>query len=91
MPSAPIRNSDGKEVFTANEAWEIIAECSTKLHCLRKIVIIDAQVKNPGRLSTVVKEKLQDGYWYINIIREGAISTESIQKVALECKYKGVI
>lgn len=91
MPSAPIRNSDCMEVSTAKEAWKIIAERSTKLHNLRKIALIDAFVKSPGRLSTVVKEELQNGYWYIKIIREGAISTENIQKVALECKYKGII
>lgn len=37
------------------------------------------------------KEKSKNGYRYIEIIRDGAISTENIQKVALECKYKGVI
>lgn len=91
MPSAPIRNSDYVEISTAEEAWETIAARSTKLHNSRKIILIDAFVKNPGRLSTVVKEKLQNGYRYIKLIREGAISTESIRKVAFECKYKGVI
>lgn len=91
MPSAPIRNSDFKETSTAEEAWEIIAGRSRKLHNLRKIALIDASVKYPGRLSTVVKEKLQNGYWYIEIIRDGAISHEDIQKEALKCKYKGVI
>lgn len=91
MPSAPIRNSDFMEISTAEEAWEIIAGRSTKLHSSRKIALIDDAVKNPGRLSTVVKEKLINGYRYIEIIRDGAISTENIQKVALECKYKGVI
>lgn len=91
MPSAPIRNSDFKETFTAENAWEIIAERSTKLHSSRKIALIDAFVKNPGQLSTVVKEESQNGYWYIKIIRNGAVSTEKIQKVALECKYRGVI
>lgn len=91
MPSAPIRNSDFIEISTAKEAWEIISGRSTKLHSSRKIAIIDAFVQNPGRLSTVVKEKTKNGYRYIEIIRDGAISTEKIQKVALECKYKGVI
>jgi len=91
MPSAPIRNSDRMEVSTAKEAWKIIAGRSIKLHSLRKIALVDAFVKYPRRLSTVVKEELQNGYWYIKIIREGAISAENIQKVALECKYKGVI
>ena len=91
MPSAPIRNSDRLEVSTAKEAWEIIAGRSTKLHSPRKIALVDGFVKYPRRISTVVKEELQNGYWYIKIIREGAISTENIQKVALECKYKGVI
>lgn len=90
MPSTPIRNSYGMEVSTAKEAWEIIAERSKKLNGLRKIALIDAFVKNPGRLSTVVNEKFKNGYWYINIIREGAISTENIKNVALKCKYKGV-
>ena len=91
MPSAPIRNSDCMEVSSAKEAWSIIADRSTKLHSLRKIALIDGLVKYPGRLSTVVKEELQNGYWYIKIIREGAVSAENILKVALECKYKGVI
>ncbi len=91
MPSAPIRNSDCVEISTAEEAWEIIAGRSTRLHSSRKIVLIDAYVKNPGSLSTVVKEESKNGYQYIKLVREGAISTEIIQKVALECKYKGVI
>lgn len=91
MPSAPIRNSDFMEISTAKEAWEIIAGRKTKLHIPRKIALVDSFVKYPSRLSTVVKEELQNGYWYIKMIREGAISTEKIQKVALECKYKGVI
>lgn len=91
MPSAPIRNSDFVEVSTAKEAWEIIASRSTKLHSPRKIALVNSVVKYPSRLSTVVKEELQNGYWYIKMMREGAISTEKIQKVALECKYKGVI
>ena len=91
IPSAPIRNSDGMEISTVKEAWEIIAGRSTKLHSTRKIAVVDSFVKYPSRLSTVVKEELQNGYWYIKVIREGAISTENIQKVALECKYKGVI
>ncbi len=91
IPSTPIRNSDCMETSTAKEAWEIIAGRSTKLHSLRKIALIDSFVKNFGRLSTVVKEELQNGYWYIKIIREGAISAEKIKKVALECMYKGVI
>lgn len=91
IPSAPIRNSDCIEVSTAKEAWEIIASRSTKLHSPRKIAVVDAFVKYPSRLSTVVKEELQNGYWYIKIIREGAISTENIQKVALKYKYKGIV
>lgn len=91
IPSAPIRNSDHMEVSTAKEAWEIIAGRSKKLYSPRKIALVDAFVKYPRRISTVVKEELQNGYWYIKIIREGAISTEDIQKAALECKYKGVI
>lgn len=91
MPSVPIRNSDCMEVSSAKEAWSIIADRSTKLHSSRKIALIDGLVKYPGRLSTVVKEELQNGYWYIKIIREGAVSAENILKVALECKYKGVI
>jgi len=91
MPSAPIRNSDHKEVSTAKEAWNIIDSRSSKLRSPRKIALVDAFVKYPSRLSTVVKEELQNGYWYIKVIREGAISTEKIQKVALECKYRGVI
>ena len=91
MPSAPIRNSDGMEASSAKEAWSIIADRSTKLHSSRKIALIEGQVKYPGRLSTVVKEELQNGFWYIKIIREGALSAENILKVALECKYKGVI
>lgn len=91
MPSAPIRNSNGMEVSTAKEAWEIISSRSVKLHSLRKIALVDASVKYPRRLSTVVKEELKNGYWYIKIIREGAVSTETIQKVALECMYKGVV
>lgn len=91
IPSAPIRNSDCMEVSTAKEAWEIIAGRITKLHGPRKVAVVDSFVKYPGRLSTVVKEELQNGYRYIKMIRQGAISTENIQKVALECKYKGVI
>lgn len=91
IPSVPIRNSDGKEVFTTEEAWEIISGRSAKLHNSRKIALIDGLVKYPGRLSTVVKETLEKGYWHIEIIREGAIPREKIQKVALECKYRGII
>lgn len=91
IPSAPIRNSDCIEVSTAKEAWEIISGRSAKLHSPRKIALIDDSVKYPGRLSTVVKEVLEKGYWYIKIIREGAIPRETIQKVALECKYRGII
>lgn len=51
MPSVPIRNSDCMEVSTANEAWRIVADRSTRLHSSRKIALIDGFVKYPGRLS----------------------------------------
>lgn len=91
MPSVPIRNSKFTEVFTAEEAWKIVSERSAKLHVFRKIAMVDDFVINPGQLSTVVREKMQDGYQYIEIMRKGAISTEMIRKVALECKYKGIV
>lgn len=91
IPTAPIRSSDGREISTAEEAWEIIAGRSAKLHSLREIAVIDSSVKAPGRLSTVVKEELQNGYWCIKIIRRGAVSDEKILETALECMYKGVI
>lgn len=91
IPSTPIRNERFKESATYKEAWDIIAERSTYLHSSRKIAIINSTVKAPGQLSTVVKEEVRDGYSYIKIIRKGAISVEDILKVAMQCKYKGLI
>ena len=91
IPSCPICDCIGKPITTADEVWPIIEERIVKSPVSRKFAFIIAPVKKPGQLSTVVREKKQNGYRYIEIIRRGTISYEDIYRTALECKYKGVI
>lgn len=91
LPSTPIRNSNHTEISTLEEAFSIIADRITRLPRPRKIAAIDGIVPYPGRLSSVVKEEQHNGCWHIIIMREGAISFDTIQKNAIECQYDDAI
>lgn len=91
VPSTPIRNSNGIETSSAREAWEIVEQRSKSLVNFRKIALVDSSVKHPCKLSTVVKEEMMNGFWYIRILREGIIPSDLIEKVAIEYKYKGIL
>ncbi len=91
VPSVPIRSAEHKEISTLEEGWKIVSARCEELKIDRKIILIDGEVKYPGRISTVVREKQKAGFQYIQILREGAIPTEEIKRVAAECHYRGVL
>lgn len=91
LPSTPIRNSNSKEVITAEEALQIIKGRMIDKEIDRKIALVNGIVPYPSRLSTVVKEEFHDGVWQLRIIRENAIPFERIREVAYACGYADTI
>lgn len=91
FPSTPIRSSDGNEISSAQEALDIVMNRMSQIPIARRIALIVGEVEFPKRLSTVVREIKEEESYYIEIIREGAISSEIIRDVAIRCNYKGVI
>lgn len=91
LPTTPIRNDEGKEVSSIDVAISIIKNRVSHIDAPHQIEAICGEVPYCGRLSTVVKEVYENGFWYIKILREGAIQKEIIEKVAVSCKYRGII
>ena len=91
LPTTPIRNDQGIEVSALNEAISIIRSRIESSGVTKGIVAVDGEVSHHRRLSTVVQEVLQDGFWYIKILRDGAIKREVIEETALSCNYRGLV
>ena len=90
IPTTPIRKPDYTETATLDEALEIISKRYNQLSKYRRLAGVDGSVFHVGEVSTVVREEEIDGNWYIVILREGFIPRDTIESVALECKYKGI-
>lgn len=91
IPTTPIRKSDHTETATLEEALEIIGKRYAQLSKYRCLAGVVGSVLHCGEVSTVVKEEKINGGWYIRILREGIISRDNVESVAIECKYKGII
>ena len=91
IPTTPIRKPDHTETATLDEALEIIGNRYALLSKYRCLAGVDGLVLHSGKVSTVVKEEEIGGNWYIEILREGFIPRDTIESVAIECKYKGII
>lgn len=91
LPTTPIRNSDRQVISSFDEAIAIVRDRYSLLPLPRDIVAIEGDVSRSGRLSSVVKEVYQNGFWYIEVRRQGSIDEQTLRNTAIQCQYRDIL